>query len=102
FESFLQANQEVEKVVVTFDKNFLKGRPIYGQVSETDLGDRVRLVFLSGCLRYMAHWLLMYGTAVEVESPDKLKETISSLVEELQAHYAPSGLITVAVSAVNS
>jgi len=88
FQSFLQANQEVEKVVVTFDKNFLKGRPIYGQVSETDLGDRVRLVFLSGCLRYMAHWLLMYGTAVTVESPEKLRETMSALVDELHVHYA--------------
>jgi predicted DNA-binding transcriptional regulator YafY len=88
FQSFLQANQDVEKVVVLFDKNFLKGRPIYGQVSETDLGDKMRLVFLSGHLQYMAHWLLMYGTAVEIEEPEKLRDMMAGLVEELHTHYA--------------
>lgn len=87
FQSFLQANQDVEKIVVLFDKNFLKGRPIYGQVSETDLGDKMRLTFLSGHLQYMAHWLLMYGTAVEIEEPEKLKDMMAAIIEELHTHY---------------
>jgi hypothetical protein len=31
--------------------------------------------------------LLMYGSNVEIESPDKLKETMEELVEELTIHY---------------
>ena len=88
FQSFLQAHRDVEKVVLTFDKTALRKKPVYGQVSETDLGDRVRVVFLSGYLQYMAQWLLSYGTHVEIEAPDKLKEVMAGLIEELHHHYS--------------
>jgi predicted DNA-binding transcriptional regulator YafY len=87
FQSFLQAHQEVDKVVFTIDKKALRYRPIYGQVSEEDLGERVRMVFLSGHLHYMAKWLLIYGTAVEIEESEKLKEIMGGVVEELHTHY---------------
>jgi predicted DNA-binding transcriptional regulator YafY len=87
FQSFLQAHQEVEKVIFTIDKNSLRYKPIYGQVSEEDLGERVRIVFLSGYLNYMAKWLLMYGTSIEIEEPEKLKEIMAGVVEELHSHY---------------
>ena len=87
FQSFMQTNEEVEKVIFTIDKNALKSRPIYGQVSEEDLGDRVRMVFLCGHLNYIAKWLLAYGTAVEIEAPYKLKDIICGVVEELYSHY---------------
>jgi predicted DNA-binding transcriptional regulator YafY len=88
FQSFLQAHQEVEKVVFTIDKNSLRYRPIYGQVSEEDIGDRVRLVFLTGYLQHMAKWLLMYGTSIEIEQPEKLKDIMAGVIEELHNHYA--------------
>jgi predicted DNA-binding transcriptional regulator YafY len=87
FQSFLQAHQDVEKVVVTFEKAYIRRRPIYGQVSEVDLGDKVQMTFLCGHLNYMANWLLMYGTHVDIEQPGKLKEMVSGLVEELHTHY---------------
>jgi predicted DNA-binding transcriptional regulator YafY len=39
-------------------------------------------------LRHLAHWLLMYGSAVEIESPDELKTIMAELVEELAGHYS--------------
>jgi predicted DNA-binding transcriptional regulator YafY len=87
FQSFLQANQDVEKVVLNFDKSALRKKPVYGQVSETDLGERVRVVFLSGYLQQIARWLLPYGTHVEIEEPEKLKDLVSGLIDELQHHY---------------
>jgi predicted DNA-binding transcriptional regulator YafY len=94
FQSFLQAHQDVEKVIVTFEKEFIRKRPVYGQVSEVDLGDKIQMTFLSGYLQYMARWLLMYGTHVEIEQPEKLKEIMSGLVEELHTHYVKEGNLT--------
>jgi predicted DNA-binding transcriptional regulator YafY len=56
-------------------------------ISQTDLGDRLRVEFMMDNLRHLAHWLLTYGSAVEIESPDELKTIMAELVEELAVHY---------------
>jgi predicted DNA-binding transcriptional regulator YafY len=90
FHSLMQT-QEMDKAVVLFDKSiskFLKNaKYFYGFVSEEELEEKIRMTFLVGSFRYFTRWLLMYGNNVEIESPDKLKETMEELVDELTAHY---------------
>jgi predicted DNA-binding transcriptional regulator YafY len=89
----MESHQEVEKASVLFDKEAAKymreQRHLHGFVSEEDLGDKVRMTFLTSYRRPLARWLLTLGKHVTVESPEKLKETIVELVEELVAYYGP-------------
>lgn len=87
FQSMFQSNQGLVKAVVLFDKTALRGRPVYGSISQTDLGDKIRAEFMMDSQSHMARWLMMYGTNVEVEEPDSLKATIAEFAEELLAHY---------------
>ena len=88
FQSFLQANQDVTRAIVTFRKESLSGRPMWGSISQRDLGDRIEVTFLSGNLSYLAKWLLMYGTCAEVEEPEQLKNIMTEAAAELYAHYS--------------
>jgi predicted DNA-binding transcriptional regulator YafY len=94
FRSLEQAHRDMEKVVVTFEKpvaHYTKSsRYYYGFVSEEDAGDRCRMTFLTWSLRSFGKWLLMYGNAVEIESPDKMREMMEEMVEELAVHYRSS------------
>lgn len=96
FQSLMQAHQDMEKVVVSFDHSvakYLKNvKFYYGFVSEEELPDKIKMTFLIGSYKSFCRWLLMYGSAVELESPDKLKETMEQLVDELSAHYKSSVL----------
>jgi predicted DNA-binding transcriptional regulator YafY len=91
FQSLMQAHQDMEKVVVSFDLSvakYLKNtRYYYGFVSEEELPDKVRMTFLVGNFKSFCRWLLMYGTTVELESPEKLKINMEELVDELSVHY---------------
>lgn len=91
FQSLMQAHQDMEKVVVSFDHSvskYLKNvKYYYGFVSEEELPDRVRMTFLIGNYKSFCRWLVMYGNAVELESPEKLRVTMEELVDELTAHY---------------
>ncbi|HEU5290957.1 MAG TPA: YafY family protein [Cyclobacteriaceae bacterium] len=87
FQSMFQANQGLVKAIVTFDKAALRGRPVYGSISQTDLGEKIRAEFMMDSPGHMARWLMMFGSAVEVEEPESLKTTIAELIEELALHY---------------
>jgi predicted DNA-binding transcriptional regulator YafY len=95
FHSMFQSNKDLIKVIVTFDKSALRGRPIYGSISLIDMGDRVRAEFLMDSLNYMSRWLLMYGTAIDVEEPEELKTAMAELAEDLFAHYARTPMLKV-------
>ena len=62
----------------------------YGFVTSEEANGRVRMTFITGHLTGICRWLLMYGSAVEIEGPDKLKETMEGLVEEIVRHYKPA------------
>jgi predicted DNA-binding transcriptional regulator YafY len=91
FHSLEQAHRDMEKVVVSFDKQVAhytkNSRFYYGFVSEEEKKDRCHMTFLTGSIRSFAKWLLMYGNSVQIESPDKLGEVMEELVEELAAHH---------------
>lgn len=88
FNTIFQNNSSLIRVSVLFDKVTLGGRPIFGSISQTDLGNRLRVEFMMDNLRHLAHWLLTYGRTVEVESPQELKTIMAELVEELVGHYS--------------
>jgi predicted DNA-binding transcriptional regulator YafY len=88
FQSMFQSNLNLSKAVIVFEKSVLRGRPLYGAISQTDLGDRIRAEFMVDSMNYIARWLLMYGTAVEVEEPESLRIAVGELVEELHEHYS--------------
>lgn len=89
----VQGNREVQKVVVLFDKRDAKfignTKYMYGFASEEELDTKVRMTFLSGYIKSICRWLLMYGKSVTIEHPEKTKEIISELLEELNLHYQP-------------
>lgn len=86
------ANQELQRVVVLFEKRSAKfigtQKHTYGYVSEEDLGDKVRMTFLTGYVRSIARWLLLFGNKATVESPDHLKDVMLEFLEELNMHYS--------------
>ena len=97
FNSLMRAHEDMEKVVVSFSKpasNYTKSsRYYYGYVSEEDLGEKCRMTFLVAHTRSFCRWLMMYGTAVEIEHPAALRETMEELVEELAAHYSSGSVL---------
>jgi predicted DNA-binding transcriptional regulator YafY len=87
FNTMFQKNNALVRVSVLFDKSALEGRPIYGSIAQEDLGDRLRVEFMMDNLNHLARWLLMYGRAVEIESPEELKAIMTERAEELFEYY---------------
>jgi predicted DNA-binding transcriptional regulator YafY len=89
--TFMQNNREVEKVVVVFDKAVAKycnnSRYSFGFVSEEDLDRKVRMTFLVCHLYSFCRWLLTFGNGIVIETPEKAKEIICELVEELSTYH---------------
>jgi len=93
FQRMREANGGLIPVVATFKKDGLRGRPLYGCIQQTDLGDRIRAEFMVDTLAWMARWMLMFGNHVEVESPEELKQLIGNLIEELREHHGVQHLV---------
>jgi predicted DNA-binding transcriptional regulator YafY len=91
FNSLQQANVEMRSATVLFEKKeaiyIQNSKHYFGYVSQEEVDGQVRMQFLTADLGLFARWLLSYGRAVEIESPEELKRIILSLVEELQNHY---------------
>jgi len=87
FQSIHQAHTGLIKAVVLFDKAAMKGRQVYGGISQVDLGESIQVEFLVDNLIYIARILLMYGRASIIESPEELKTIMAALTEELSVHY---------------
>lgn len=92
FQTMFQTNQGLMKAVITFNKSALGGRPVYGCISQTDLGDTIRAEFMMDDPNHMARWLLMFGSSAEIEEPESLKTRMAELIDELQAHYGRVGV----------
>jgi predicted DNA-binding transcriptional regulator YafY len=90
-DSIEQSNREMNKVTVSFTKEAARyvgsARYSYGFVSEEIVDDRVRMIFLTSYPRGLARWLLMFGSMVNIESPDDIVEKMQELTEELMEHY---------------
>jgi predicted DNA-binding transcriptional regulator YafY len=87
FQTMSKDRGSLTRVVAVFRKSGMRNRQLYGAISQTDLGDSIRAEFMLDNLDWMARWMLMFGTSVEVESPPEMKQKIAALVEELTEHY---------------
>ena len=73
--------------MLTVAKHIRQSKYLYGYVSEEVVGSKVRMHFLSACLHSFCRWLLMFGSNVEIESPEKAREILMELVDELSTHH---------------
>lgn len=77
------------KVVLDIDKTAYKyiGDQKYyqGFVSQTDIGDKVRMEFLSGSLMGISRWFIMIGDAAEIIEPEALKTEVQCLIDKINA-----------------
>lgn len=97
FHSLTEAHRDMEKVVVSFDASISRylrnAKYYYGFVSEEELPDKVRMTFLVGHFRSFCRWLLSYGSMVEIEGPEKLREMMEEVVDEITMHYKTSSVL---------
>jgi predicted DNA-binding transcriptional regulator YafY len=89
-QQMMSMNEGLERAVIVFDKSVTRyisqQKYQYGLVSEEDLGDKVRMIFLTGYLDSMARWMLLMGQSAEVESPETLKTMVRDNVKTLYQH----------------
>jgi predicted DNA-binding transcriptional regulator YafY len=87
----LQQAEQLEEVVVWFERQAarfaLEQRYSFGFVGESEDGERVRMQFVTQSLEGLGWWLLMYGNAVTIEKPARLRELLRARACELMAHY---------------
>ena len=87
----LRASADLQEAIVLVDKRIVKflqeQKYLNGFVSEEDLGDCVRMKFLTSSFPYFARWLLMYTDAIRVDSPELLKSELKTLSEKLSVHH---------------
>ncbi|OEK05903.1 helix-turn-helix transcriptional regulator [Roseivirga misakiensis] len=89
-EEILRGN-ELSEVEISIDAQvarFISTQKYYqGFVSEYEKEGRIQMKFLVPGLEYFARWLISFGNAVEVVSPESLKPILLNLVDELNKHY---------------
>lgn len=89
--TLVQGNREMEKIVVLFDKTHARfigsTKYTYGFASEEELETQVRMTFLTCYMKALCKWLLMFGSGVTIEQPEKAKDIIGELLEELNFHH---------------
>ncbi|HVW63209.1 MAG TPA: YafY family protein [Puia sp.] len=87
----ITAGHTVEEVIVRFDKKVVKylreEKYLNGFVSEEDLGDTMRMKFMTSSVHYFGHWLLTYTDCAIVESPSALQGLMKELSERLMARH---------------
>ena len=88
FQAMYHSNQNLVQAVVVFDKKVLVNRPLNSATTQTDLGDRIRAEFMMDSVDFISRWLFMFGSGVEVETPDILRERVTQLSEELFLHHS--------------
>jgi predicted DNA-binding transcriptional regulator YafY len=87
----VMSHGDVQQVVICFEKaaaRFLGEQKYnYGYVSEEDLGDKIRITFLTAYPTGLARWLLMFGNTIEIISPDSFKDVVLKFIDELTEHH---------------
>ncbi len=66
---------------------YMRNREFFGFVEEEIDGDFTTMTFLVDSLQWMMHWLLSYGAAAEILSPEKLKMMLLDEAEKIVMQY---------------
>lgn len=87
----IREGADLQEAVVLVEKRTVKylqeQKYLHGFVSEEDLGECVRMKFLTSSFSYFARWLLMYTDAIRIEAPGELKTAVQALAEKLSVHH---------------
>jgi predicted DNA-binding transcriptional regulator YafY len=87
------SSSELQEVVVRFEKSAVRylgnQKYYYGYVRSEDLGEYVRMHYVTSHLEGLGRWLLMFTQHVTVESPEALVTIMKELTEEVRQHYLP-------------
>lgn len=80
-------SSEKTKVIIRVDKKVCRyiktGRKYYGFVSETEIGDKVEMLFMTNnSLEGLSRWYLMFGDCAEIVEPEIFRERVNELVEK--------------------
>jgi predicted DNA-binding transcriptional regulator YafY len=97
FISEMSADREVHKVVIDAEANIVKylGEQKYynGFVKQEDLGNCIRLTFLTGSLMGFARWFILYGDHAKIVEPLELNEIVSMIAENILKKIEESQLL---------
>ncbi|MBC8043218.1 MAG: WYL domain-containing protein, partial [Rhizobacter sp.] len=77
-------------VQVWFDKKivrFASEKEYYGLVGESRADGGIVMTFLVAELAPISHWLLSFGTSIQICSPDTLRAMLRAEAETLAKHY---------------
>lgn len=94
FKSVFYSHHGMQKIVATFKKESLFGRPLYGSTAQTDLGDKLRVEFMIENTEHMMHWLLMFGAGVQIEEPEEFRIRMAEFAENLAQHHGRVKVLT--------
>lgn len=87
----LRTNRQLIEVVVIFSARAARfaerDRYDHGFVSETVTDAGTQMTFLTEYTLGLSRWLLLFGNAVQLVSPDSVREQIRTFMGELTAHY---------------
>ncbi len=93
----MSADREVHKVVIDADPAVVKylGEQKYynGFVKQEEVGDCVRLTFLTGSLMGFARWFIMYGDCAKIIEPVELNEAVAKIAENILKKIEESQLL---------
>jgi len=88
----ITAEYQLEEAIILFEKDRARyvqeQKYMNGFVSEEDLGNVIRMKFMTSSMSYFGRWLLMYTSHVRIESPDSLRLLMQELGEKLYKHYS--------------
>lgn len=93
FKEHFRTSAAMEKsieVQVWFDKKivrFASEKEYYGLVGESRADGGIVMTFLVAELAPISHWLLSFGTSVQIGSPDTLRAMLRAEAETLAKHY---------------
>ena len=83
----LSAKKDVTKVVIEVERDVLKylgEQKFYnGFVKQEDLGDYIRMTFLSGSVYGFARWLMLFADHVKIIAPLELNDMVISIAENI-------------------
>jgi predicted DNA-binding transcriptional regulator YafY len=86
---------ELQEAVVWFGKGMARfteqQRYVHGFLAEEITDERVRMQFMTPSLEGLGRWLMMFGDAVAIESPDELKQNVRNYALEIHQHYLTPG-----------
>lgn len=91
YERNLHKEKDLQEVVIWFDQEMVRyiGDQKYwhGWAWEKDVEDGVEMTFLISDTEYLSRWLLIWGKSARVIKPDKVKNRVRELVDELYRHH---------------